>query len=181
LESIPGSSISVTASVIENSRIERPITPSPRHHNGTEGPRIQSAFVVKERSDMRSLAPAITAFTLALAMLSPVTWSRPPDAKPELVGQVRVDLKGLDLQDPADARTLLTRIEKAAYRACGGNPKFAWSYDSLPVRTVEVYELCRESAIRRAIDQIGVAQLAQMYEEQRRASPTTADSSTRPR
>ena len=130
---------------------------------------------------MRSLAPAITAFTLALTMLSPVTWSKPPEAKPELVGQVRVDLKGLDLQNPADARTLLRRIEKAAYRACGGNPKFAWTYDWMPVRTVEVYERCREGAVRRAIDQIGAAQLAQTYEEQRQATPTTADSIARPR
>jgi UrcA family protein len=130
---------------------------------------------------MRSLAPAITAFTVALTMLSPVTWSRPPDAKPELVGQVRVDLKGLDLQNPADARTLLARIEKAAYRACGGNPKFAWSYEWLPARTVEVYELCREGAVKRAVDQIGATQLTQLYEEERQTTPATADSIARPR
>jgi UrcA family protein len=103
-------------------------------------------------------------------MLSPVSRSAPPDAKPELVGQVHVDLKGLDLQNPADARTLLARIEKAAYRACGGNPKFAWSYDGMPARTVEVYELCREGAVRRAIDQIGSAQLTQAYDEQRQTT-----------
>jgi UrcA family protein len=130
---------------------------------------------------MRSLAPAITTLTLALAMLSPVAGARPPEAEPELVGQVRVDMKGLDLQNTADARTLLKRIEKAAWRACGGNPKFASTYDGMPVKTVEVYGRCREGAVRRAIDRIGAAQLAQIYEEQRQAAPTTADSSTRPR
>ena len=130
---------------------------------------------------MRSFKPAIAAFTLALTMLSPVTWGKPPDAKPELVGQVRVELKGLDLQNPADARTLLARIEKAAYRACGGNPKFTWTYDLMPERTVEVYELCREGAVKRAIDQIGAAQLTQVYQEERQATPATADSISRPR
>ena len=122
---------------------------------------------------MRSLTPAIAAFTLVVTMPSSVTWSRPPEAKPELVGQVRVELKGLDLQNPADARTLLARIEKAAYRACGGNPKFAWTYDLLPERTVEVYELCREGAVKRAIDQIGAAQLTHLYKEKRQATAAT--------
>jgi UrcA family protein len=129
---------------------------------------------------MRSLEPAIAAFTLALTMLSPVAWCQPPEAKPELVGQVRVEWKGLDLQNPADARTLLTRIEKAAYRACGGNPKFAWTYDLMPKRTVHVYEQCREGAVKRAIDQIGAAQLARMYMEERQTTPATADSIARP-
>jgi len=116
---------------------------------------------------MRSLEPAIAALTLVVTMLSSVTWSKPPEVQPELVGQVRVELKGLDLQNPADARALMTRIEKAAYRACGGNPKFAWSYDLMPERTLEVYARCREEAIQRAIAQIGGAQLAQMHQEER--------------
>jgi UrcA family protein len=118
---------------------------------------------------MRSLKPAIAAFTLALSMLPPVAWCKAPEAKPELVGQVRVELGDLDLENPADARTLLARIEKAAYRACGGNPKFTWSYHLLPARTVKVYELCREAAVRRAVDQVGRPQLAQVYEEERQS------------
>ena len=128
---------------------------------------------------MRSLKPVVAAFSLALTMLSPVTWSKPPAAKPELVGQARVDLQGLDLQNPADVRTLLTRIEKAAYRACGGNPKFTWSYQLLPERTVEVYEQCREAAVRRAIEQTGSAQAARMYKEERQG-PATAHYIARP-
>jgi UrcA family protein len=128
---------------------------------------------------MHSLKPATAAFTLALTMLSPAAWCTPSDSKPELVGQVRVELKGLDPQKPVDARTLLTRIEKAAYRACGGNPKFTWTY-LLPERTVEVYERCREGAVKRAIDQIGAPQLAQMYKEERQTRPATADSVARP-
>jgi len=114
---------------------------------------------------MRSLKPATAAFSLALTMLSPVTWCKPPETKPEVVGHVRVELQGLDLQNPADARRLLTRIEKAAYHACGGNPKFTWSYQLMPQRTVEVYELCREAAVNQAIEQIGSPQLAQVYKE----------------
>jgi UrcA family protein len=121
---------------------------------------------------MRSLKPAVAAFSLAVTMLSPVTWCKPLDAKPELIGQIRVDLQGLDPQNPADARTLLARIEKAAYRACGGNPKFTWDYKLMPQRTVEVYELCREAAVKRAVDQIGTAQLAEIYKEERRAQTT---------
>jgi UrcA family protein len=116
---------------------------------------------------MRSLKPAMAAFSLALTMLSPVTWCKPPEAKPELVGQVRVELQGLDLQNPADSRRLLARIEKAAYRACGGNPKFTWDYHLMPERTVQVYALCRDAAVKRAIEQIGSAQLAEVYKEYR--------------
>ena len=122
---------------------------------------------------MRSLKPAIAALTLALTMLSPVTWCKPPEAQPELVGQVRVELTGLDLQNPADARTALARIEKAAYHACGGNPKLSSTYDSMPKRTVQVYELCLDGAVKRAIEQIGSAQLAQRYQEARAASLIT--------
>jgi UrcA family protein len=116
---------------------------------------------------MRSLKLAMAAFPIALTMLCPAAWCKPPETKPELVGQVRVEWQGLDLQNPADARTLLTRIEKAAYRACGGNPKFTWSYQLVPRRTIEVYELCRETAVQRAIEQIGSAQLTQVYKEYR--------------
>jgi UrcA family protein len=113
-------------------------------------------------------------------MLSPVTWSEPAETELDLVGKVRLDLTGLDLQNPSDARTLLARLEKAAYRACGGNPKLARTYDSMPARTVEVYELCREGAVKRAIDQIGAAQLARIYDERRQIRSTTADSIARP-
>ncbi len=123
---------------------------------------------------MRSLEPAIAAFTLAATMLSPVTWCKPPEAKPELVGQVHVTLEGYDLEKPADARALLTRIETAAYRACGGNPKFTWSYNLLPRRTMEVYERFRESAVERAVGQIGAAQLTYIYKERRQTTSATA-------
>ena len=123
---------------------------------------------------MRPLKPAIAAFTLAATMLSPVTWCKPPEAKPELVGQVHVQLEGFDLEKPTDARAVLTRIETAAYRACGGNPKFTWSYNLLPTRTVEVYERCRESAVERAVSQIGAAQLTHIYKERRQITSASA-------
>jgi UrcA family protein len=116
---------------------------------------------------MRSLKSAVVVFPLALTMLSPVTWCKSPEAKPELIGRIRVELQGLDLQNPADARRLLARIEKAAYRACGGNPKFTREYELMPERTIETYGLCRQAAVARAVDQIGAPQLSQIYKEER--------------
>ena len=129
---------------------------------------------------MRSLKPTLAAFTLALTVISPATWCKPPEAQPEPIGQVRVELNGLNLQNAADARTLLTRIEKAAYRACGGNPKLTRDYELMPRKTVEVYALCREDAVTRAIDQIGAAQLVQVYKEERQRRSATAGYIARP-
>ena len=114
---------------------------------------------------MRSFKPAVLAATLALTMLGPTAWCKSPDMKWQVVGKVHVELKDLDLANPADARTLLERLTQAAYRACGGDPKRDNHYRTRPEQTVKVYEECRANAVKRAIDQIGAPLLAQAYAE----------------
>ena len=112
---------------------------------------------------MRLFNLAIPAAALALTLLAPAAESRPP----QLVGKVHVELNGLDLRNPADARVLLDRLNQAAYRACGDDPKLNNTYRTRPEQTLRVYEECRENAVKRAVDQIGAPLLAQMYDEQR--------------
>lgn len=112
---------------------------------------------------MRSLKPAVLAATLVFALLGPAAWSKEPGRNTQLVGEVHVELRDLDLAKTADARALLDRLKQAAYRACGGDPKFHASYRTRPQQTVSVYEECRKNAVKRAIDQIGAPLLAQAY------------------
>ena len=121
---------------------------------------------------MRSLKPAILAAALAATLLGSAAWSQTPEPKSQIIGKVHVELKDLDLRNPADARTLLERLKQAAYRACGGNPKVHNSYRTRPEQTLKVYEECRANAVKRAIDQIGAPLLAQAYadEQERHAA-----------
>ena len=128
---------------------------------------------------MRSHKPEILAAALTLTMLGQAAWCKPPETKYDLVGAVRVELKGLDLQKPADARTLLERLKQAAYHACGGDPRFHYSYATRPEQTVAVYEECRANAVKRAIDRIGAPTLAQIYAEEQPAAAAAGDCTTR--
>jgi UrcA family protein len=69
----------------------------------------------------------------------------------ERVASVRVAYADLDLTQEADMQILLDRIEKAAYRACGGNPRQHWTYDGMPALTTAAFKECREDAIARTL------------------------------
>lgn len=116
---------------------------------------------------MRPFQPAIATTVLVLTALGPAAWSNPPQPKEQLIGKVHVELKDLDLRNPAHAHALLDRLTRAAWRACGGDPKLNNSYRTRPEQTVRAYEECRENAVKRAIDQIGAPLLAQIYDERR--------------
>jgi UrcA family protein len=115
---------------------------------------------------MRSLKPATLVTAFALSLLGSTAWSHPPEPKLNVIGKVHVELKDLDLQNPADARTLLERLKQAAYRACGGDAKLHNSYRTRPEQTLKAYEECRVNAVKRAIDQVGAPLLAQVYAEE---------------
>ena len=124
---------------------------------------------------MRPSKPAILAAAIALTLLGPAAWSQEPERNTQAIGKVHVELKDLDLTKRADARTLLERLKQAAYRACGGDPRFHNSYRTRPEQTVKVYEECRENAVKRAIDQIGAPLLAQAYDEEAQHTAAAAD------
>jgi UrcA family protein len=108
---------------------------------------------------IRLTSPAWVAL-LCLA-INPAAQAKLPSAEKQLVGRVRVAYADLDLKRQADVQILLSRIEKAAYRACGGNPRRHSSYDLMPSYTAAVFEECREDAIARAIGAIDVPVLSQ--------------------
>jgi len=108
---------------------------------------------------IRLTSPAWAAL-LCLA-INPAAQARLPSAEKELVGRVRVAYADLDLTRQADVQILLGRIEKAAYRACGGDPRRHPSYGVIPSYTEAVFKECREDAIARAIGAIDAPVLSQ--------------------
>jgi UrcA family protein len=82
-------------------------------------------------------------------------------AEKKLVRTVRVAYADLDLTRQADVQRLLGRIENAAYRACGGDPRRHPSYRVIPRRTEVVFKECREAAIARAVGTIDAPVLSQ--------------------
>lgn len=95
-------------------------------------------------------------------------------AKYDLIGKTIVPLGDLDLDKPADARVLLKRLDRAAYQACGGNPKFHASYSMTPRRVLDAYAECQVEAVRRAVDRIGNPTLSRMYADSRRTEHPVA-------
>jgi UrcA family protein len=97
---------------------------------------------------IRLTSPAWAAL-LCLA-INPAAQAKLPSAEKKLVGTVRVAYADLDLTQETDVQLLLGRIENAAYRACGGDPRRHPSYGVMPRRTKAVFKECREDAITRA-------------------------------
>ena len=79
--------------------------------------------------------------------------------KTERIASVSVPVADLDLRKDADVQVLLGRLERAALKACGGNPRFNPSYDSTPGYVTKVFSDCRHHAIARAVATIGAPKL----------------------
>ena len=70
------------------------------------------------------------------------------------IASVRVEYADLDIQKESDARTLLERLDRAAYKACGGNPQLHPQYKIIPHRVNQVYRDCRQEAVSRAVAEV---------------------------
>jgi UrcA family protein len=99
--------------------------------------------------------------SLACAFLTPPAHSDEPAVHPDepaakrkLIARVHVAYDGLDIQKESDARVMLERLRRAAYHACGGNPRLHRTYDVMPRRTVAAFRECREEALCAAIAEI---------------------------
>jgi UrcA family protein len=79
--------------------------------------------------------------------------------------QLRVEIAGLNLRDDQDARELMQRIEKGARRACGGAPTFS----TFTGRLDGTFEECRETAVRKVIEQINSPLVNRIYFDTRNA------------
>jgi UrcA family protein len=100
---------------------------------------------------MRIAIKSVLFTAVAVSVFASTACAASPVEKMEFVGRVHVVYRDLDLRKESDARVLLERLERAAYRACGGNPKLYLSYRVIPDRTVEVFKECREEAVARAV------------------------------
>lgn len=108
---------------------------------------------------IRASIPAWAALA-ALAILPAAQADTRPVPK-KLVTTVRVPYADLDLTQREDAQALLGRIKKAAFRACGGDPRRHPNYDMMPGRVEAAYRACREEAVARAIATFTAPALAQ--------------------
>jgi UrcA family protein len=108
-----------------------------------------------------SIRLAIPCVIVACAGMYQTAQATSLSTEKKFVGSVRVSYADLDLTRQSDVDILLERIKKAAYRACGGNPRLHPTYSVMPGRTVTVFKECREDAIARAVDEVDVPVLAQ--------------------
>jgi UrcA family protein len=90
-------------------------------------------------------------FLMTIAQVAPGQAAKRPA---ERIKDVPVRYQDLDLRKDTDVQVLLGRIERAAWRACGGNHKFHLSYELRPRQTAEVFEECRRQAVERAVASI---------------------------
>jgi UrcA family protein len=78
----------------------------------------------------------------------------------ERVASIAVPFSDLDLRNDADAQVLLGRLQRAAFKACGGSPRFHPSYSLMPRHTAAVFAQCRRDAIAKAVATIDAPKLA---------------------
>lgn len=100
---------------------------------------------------LRVICP-VSAAVLLFAVQPAHAWQ--PSSQMRLVGTERVSYGDLDLSRETDAEILLERIKKAAYRACGGDPRRHPAYTLLSRRVEMAYRECREDAVARAVDSV---------------------------
>lgn len=79
------------------------------------------------------------------------------------VGRVTVSYSDLDLSARGDARSMLTRLQRAASKACGGDARLHPDYDLMWQHVNKVYEACRNDALSRAVSAVDAPLLTEVY------------------
>ncbi|MES1156799.1 MAG: UrcA family protein [Alphaproteobacteria bacterium] len=74
-----------------------------------------------------------------------------------------VSYSDLDLTQAADARTMLTRLDRAARFACGGDARFDENYRIAPNAVAAEFELCRADALNSAVSQLNAPTVSRLY------------------
>jgi UrcA family protein len=86
------------------------------------------------------------------------------DGRPaHITGRSVVYYGDLNLNSEQDAKIMLQRIERAAKKACGGQPTFSSYTGSLD----GTFEECRGAAIARTVKQLGAPVVSRIYSEAR--------------
>jgi len=81
------------------------------------------------------------------------------------VGRVTVSFSDLDLGNATDGRLMLSRLEQAAYRACGGDPRWNRNYDLMSSKITAAYKECRSDAVSRAVTTVDAPLLSRMFRD----------------
>ncbi len=101
----------------------------------------------------RTVVTAALAFSMAgLSPMAAATEGRVRTQSALVVNHVRVSYADLDLQSEAGAQTLVKRLSRAAIDACGGKP--VSGPIAIQVAEKTVFEACRKSAIRDAVQTV---------------------------
>lgn len=93
------------------------------------------------------------------------------------VGRVTVSYSDLDLTALGDAHLMLARLQHAAYKACGGDPRLHPDYDLMWQHVNKVYQDCRNNAVSKAVVEVDAPVLTAVYkgEETQRVARATAN------
>ena len=79
------------------------------------------------------------------------------------MGQSSVAYDPESLATEAGSRALLAKLERAAYEACGGDPRNHAAWKNTPKLTVRAYRACQERAVAQAVTQVGSPALAAVH------------------
>lgn len=86
-----------------------------------------------------------------LAAIAVVAFISFTPAAAETGWNISVPYGDLDLTQQSHARIMAERIDDAARRACGGNPRFDPNYRTGPARATQRFETCRTRAVESAL------------------------------
>lgn len=76
---------------------------------------------------------------------------------------VAVSYERSALTGEAAAHDLLARLNDAAFKACGGDPRQHSLYRSTPDLVKAVFRKCQNDAVARAVAEVGSSELAQLH------------------
>jgi UrcA family protein len=80
------------------------------------------------------------------------------------VGRVTVSYSDLDLSARGDARVMLTRLQHAAYKACGGDARMHPDYNLMWQHVDKAYQDCRNDAVSKAVVAVDAPLLTEVYQ-----------------
>ena len=104
---------------------------------------------------VKTIAPVLAALCLAAPVpsLAEPLWKETTD--------VTVSYLGLDLSKPEGAAVLLSRIQRAATRACGGYP----DWPPLQYRQMGRFRACRDKAIADAVARLDQPRVTELHND----------------
>lgn len=111
----------------------------------------------------RSIGLSVVA-ALGLVAATQSALAASPEKRVE-ISHVSVNYGDLDLSTRADARLMLARLQKAAFKACGGDPRLHPDYNFMWPHLEKVYQECRTGAVSRAVTKVDAPLLTEIHRD----------------